>query len=503
MQITSQGCKVKKLIIFFIAISLSLSVTAQELEDLISFNAHDLDSSFPDFSLSTEKLDDILNNSYSVGYGEIKTRFKVEKVDSLPKGALFSIKPVLEGKDSYIRVAVTESGLKSAGASAELCSYAFTVATKFKNGLGWMEAITNARMGSIVSLQSLAELRLLAIDILDHQFNLDNFINDPESFKQALKEKSRPKLEASFKALEKSAKEELKIKKTKFELRKQAFDELDNSSNQFKDLIAQNDRKGVAKLIETYLPWEYMEPIEEKFWRQWLEAVKDPVPVENRIFMYRGLDKGQSFINEAGETFLMPPVIIKNQGSYNRRLRSLTTMLDKSISENPQFRSHDDKGVTKILSRSSRVSNQLQNHAADPLGSPHMSFTKDIFIAQNFGNGKVGVFAIDPRLVTPNAMSKYSEEVELLASMAVFPDESIGIIDTTNGNLSTGELKKKAKLLLEERLGAEEAERIWNREFSPSNPLSMETSFTKEARRNYVDWLLEVTQSSCSHHLSN
>ena len=483
----------------------SLGAIAQDLEDLLSFKAHALDADYPKFSLTQAKLQKFLDESLSTNYGEMKTVFKVEKVNSLPNGALYSMKPVLDGKNTYIRIAVTNAGLKSAGASMEFCNYAVAMTSKFKNSLGWMETITNARMGSNISLHSLAELRLHAISDLQYNFYISDLIEEAGTLTQLLKENHAPKLEADFKDLEKLARDDLKTKKAKFEARKVIFDELDTSSNQFKDLIAKNDRKGVAKLVESYLPWEYMEPVEVKYWTEWLDAVRNPIPMEERMFMYRGLDKGQSFINDAGKAYLMPPVIIKNQGTYNRRLRSLTTMLDKSISENPQLRYSGHKSATKIMSRSSRVANQLENHASDPMGSPHMSFTKDISTAQTFGEGKIGVFAIDPRLITPNAMSGFQSEVELLASLAVFPDESLGIIDsgTNYSYVSEEELSKKAKAMIEEHLGSAKAAKIWKREFSDKNPLFGQESFPTEARLNYIDWLQEATKASCSHHLSN
>src|SRR5690606_63425 len=137
------------------------------------------------------------------------------------------------------------------------------------------------------------------------------------------------------------------------------------------------------------------------------------LPVEERMLMFRGLDGGQWFLNAKGQTFLLPPVIIKNQGTYNRRLRSLTTMLEKNISLNSGI-FNADKGITQTISRSSRISNQLSNHASDPMGSPHMSFTKAAQTAKGFGSGKVGLFAIDPRLITPNALSGFANEIELI-----------------------------------------------------------------------------------------
>lgn len=491
----------KKIILLFIFLLASFELYAQTLEDILSFKAHSIDAEM-NVSTTVTKLDKYLNTYMgTVKFSKAAKVYKVEKVASLPKNALISVKPVLEGGQSYIRVSITAEGLKSAGALAEVGRYLQGIQENYGNPLQWYEAVTNARMGSQNSLHALSEMRLLSIRDGGGNYSGSEIFGDIDEQKLNAHFKGTylEEFQEQHKQIEKLAKSEIKTQTENFNLRKQAFDELDNSSKQLKDLVAKNDRAGVAKLIDAYLPWEHMEPIEVNYWKEWLETVKNPVPVHKRIFAYRGLDSGQFFVNDSGKTFLLPPVIIKNQGTYNRRLRSLTTMLDKSISKNSGIWINDKS--KKIISRSSRITNQLLAHASDPMGSPHMSFTKSADIASAFGSGKIGVFALDPRLVTPNAMSGFIGEIELIASMAVFPDETIDVIESEG--LSKVQIQNRAKEIVKQHLGDTKGEEVFAREFGAVNPLASTEKFTLESKKDYLDWLGDATKTSCTYQFSN
>lgn len=488
-----------KLVFFFLSLILVSHVFAQDLEDLLSFKASSADQVAASFNISLAEVKKHFE-SYNPSTGKVV----VEAVDTLPNGALISVKPVINGSEVYFRYAVTPAGLKSVTAVSEAVNY--IAHFRFNNGqLSLTEMVTNARLGSKNSLETIARSRIAALKSFSMPSFVANALNpdiDKDSIVMHIRNDYTIEVTKSFEPVRVAARLDEKIRKTKFEARKVIFDQLDSSPDQLKDLVAKNDRHGVAKLVETYLPWEHFEPVEAMFWKEWLEAVRNPVPLKERMFMYRGLDVGQSFVNDAGKTYLLPPVIIKNQGSYNRRLRSLTTMLEKGISRNPHLESMaSDKAGKNGVAKSSRLTNQLFQHSGDPLGSPHMSFTKVSSVAQMFSSGKVGIFAIDPRLIIPNAMSNFSNELELLASMAVFPDESLGVFQITPHSFDYTPLENHTKELLREAFGESEAKAIYAREFKDT-PLSQEPHFPSQAKKDLIEWIGTASSANCSSHFS-
>jgi hypothetical protein len=496
-----------KLILTLIFLIYSACVFAQTLEDIVSIKVNPHSLSPMQKKWKVKELEEYFNSANTAKV------FQIEKVTSLPNGAQVSFKPVLEGDKTYIRISVTAEALSDPVAMSLTSRYVHAMSGSiFVSHQSWIEAVTNARMQSKTALWSLAEMKMgvaagasypyayLDSDILGDQFEVEKLYS---YFDQSYS----PEIKNDFKQLELDAKKVMKEQKAKFDSRKTIFDELDKSSNQFKDLIAKNDRHGVAKLIETYLPWEHMEPVEVKYWKDWLEAVRNPLPIEKRTLVLRGLDNGQAFFNDGNKAFLMPPVIIKNQGTYNRRLRSLTTMLEKSISLNPNHVYAENPKQMKNISRSSRLTNQLLNHSQDPLGSPHMSFTKSSSIANQFADsGKVGVFAIDPRLITPNLMSGFEDEIELIASMVVFPDENIGLIKDLDKiddySQRVFQVDKELQEILKQNFGTDKGEKIYLKEFGEHNKFATKESFLIESRKIFFERLNDISASNCSVYLS-
>lgn len=201
-------------------------------------------------------------------------------------------------------------------------------------------------------------------------------------------------------------------------------DYLENQSKLLNELVKENNREGVAQLLEAYLPFDIMEPFEKKLWQEWIEAIRHP-KVENQILLFRGLDpendKPQVAIDEnkqiKGHGFFSV-LLNRNQGSYTRRLRSLSTMRYRFMNpENKEF------APTEI---SPKMTTLMTNHAANPSGSPMLSFTTNSQVAADFGL-QAGVIAvkIDSRRVLPNVMSGFKNEFELLVPLIVFPDEVI------------------------------------------------------------------------------
>lgn len=203
-----------------------------------------------------------------------------------------------------------------------------------------------------------------------------------------------------------------------------ALEHFENSEEKLNDLILKNDRAGVARLLEAYLPWAAMSPSEARAWRTWLEAIVTP-DSRRQVIAFRGLDFKTDFVQRGPPTAsgeraygFMSTLLTQNQGSYTRRLRSLST---KRIQNGDAFSKHHP---AKLVSVS--MLEQMKAHSQDPRGSAFMSFTYSGRIAFNFTNRENGGFLavkMDSRRLMPNLASLYSAEVELLAPLIVFPDE--------------------------------------------------------------------------------
>lgn len=215
----------------------------------------------------------------------------------------------------------------------------------------------------------------------------------------------------------------------------QAFESLESQALKLNDLVLRNDRQGVARMIEAYLPWPLMEPAETLLWRQWLEAIENP-DRERVTLGLRGVDTKTDFIQrlqtpEGERIAFLSTLLTQNQGSYTRRLRSLATRrLTNGVSGTP---SHPPQV---------RISQMMHAHSLNPVASAFQSFTVDPMVAYRFvGHGIPSVdekgqesfrsrggllaVAIDSRRMMPNIFSGHVGELELLAPLIVFPDEVV------------------------------------------------------------------------------
>lgn len=215
------------------------------------------------------------------------------------------------------------------------------------------------------------------------------------------------------------------------------LDKLEAMQDKLDDLILKNDRKGVRHLLEAYLPWPVMEPVEANTWKIWLEAIEHPNREKSTI-AFRGLkydtDKIQRKQTAHGEIYgFMSTVLTKNQGSYTRRLRSLST--NRQNNGDSGFNTHGKKVM------SVKITDQMVAHANDPRASSFISFTYDPAVARAFmghdvtkivkgksvsvPNGGMLVVKMDSRRMIPNISSGFPNEAELLAPLVVFPDEVV------------------------------------------------------------------------------
>jgi len=219
--------------------------------------------------------------------------------------------------------------------------------------------------------------------------------------------------------------------------RKTLLKELDRAGDmdQLKSLAAAGKRKEAADLIETYLPKEHMTPAEKQYWETVLDVMRNPAEIKDRVLVFRGIDDDMvyPFIENGVELerevavkeskgIFMSSVMTKNQGTWNRRLRSLQTMYDKVLNQNIET-------GTNEFSKSARMTTMFHQHAMNPQGSPFLSWTPKIETAHLFGKERASVFLMDPRLMMANYASVFSTELEILTPLITFPDEMVAIHD--------------------------------------------------------------------------
>lgn len=222
-----------------------------------------------------------------------------------------------------------------------------------------------------------------------------------------------------------------------------ALDKMEAMQEKLDDLLLKNDRKGVRTMLEAYLPWAIMEPVEANTWRIWLDAIEKP-DLKNTTVAFRGLkydtDKIQRRKTANGEIYgFMSTVLTKNQGSYTRRLRSLTTNREKN--GDIGFTAQKNLDAKNYETMSIKITDQMTAHARNPVASSFISFTYAPSVARRFMGdnvtktingekvstpyGGILVVRMDSRRVVPNIPSMFSSEIELLTPLIVFPDEVV------------------------------------------------------------------------------
>jgi|GEM_PF-2551448 len=310
------------------------------------------------------------------------------------------------------------------------------VRTEIESPHAIAELLTNVREGSPtakarwVSLQAklLGNLQMSPYYLQKMELS-SNIIND-----------IRAEMESQIPQLETEAAQHMKKQQKaldKWKAETGTLDKMEAMQDKLDDLILKNDRKGVRKVLEAYLPWAVMEPVEANTWKIWLEAIENP-SAEKTTVAFRGLkydtDKIQRKQTAHGEIYgFMSTVLTKNQGSYTRRLRSLSTNREKN--GDVGFKGHGENV------RSVKITDQMTAHARNPVASSFISFTYDPRVASGFMGQNINkqikgetvsvpyggllVVKMDSRRMIPNIPSMYGNEIELLAPLIVFPDEVV------------------------------------------------------------------------------
>jgi hypothetical protein len=214
------------------------------------------------------------------------------------------------------------------------------------------------------------------------------------------------------------------------------------------EMVKANDRAGVADAMEKMLPWSIMEPSEKLFWRDYVDAIRTP-NYENAPILFRGIDKQeklQAVTDSKGNVIgggLFSKRLTAGSGSHLFKLKGLVETFETFGTDGV-----NQKKAVSPLNQPHTLTKMMLNHAMNPQGSPFISLSFDLQVAFNFGGGDVlkaespekmakqlpaflnsnasgGVATIrmDKRRIITNSVSMFKNEVEVLASMLIFPDE--------------------------------------------------------------------------------
>jgi hypothetical protein len=361
-------------------------------------------------------------------------------VDELPNGVMAQIVPEISGKadNLTIHLRITKEGLKNPAVVLEELIHLQQITgapvpwkkntqlKSFVHPFHWAEVVANARAGSLQAAEKLARLELEAArtseDAIRYYRKNGLFSADGKLIDDYLVARAGH-AEKLHKDVAKAARLDRKQREEAWERAKKVFDKLESQSDKLNDLIAKNDRKGVRKLIEAYLPWSLMEPSEKKVWSEWLEAMEKPNR-KNVDLVFRGMYDDTVLRAKDGKPYLMSTVLTRNQGSYTRRLRSLSTMREKFGSQalRDNFSHYNLSGSKNPGS----VSVLMANHAIEAKGSPFIS-TAAYDVATKFGPRQIGAFHLEPRRFALNALApdKYLYQKERLTPLIIFPDEVV------------------------------------------------------------------------------
>ena len=413
----------------------------------------------------TKTLDDALAN-INASSGTWNYEVRRTTVPSLAGGSMAQIVPVLDedARKLIIEVRFTPEGLKNPAVVAEEIlhlgqitnnqSYGSSISAAFSHPYEWAETVANARAGSIRSIEKLTRLEVEAATAMTGFFdgNMGMFAEGTE--KSQLDEFAQARLadaQSRYTPVAAAAKTEIRNQEAAFARMRSTFDELERQGTKFNDLVMANDRAGVKRMLETYLPWNLMEPSEQNAWREWLNAMVETDPARRQL-VFRGMDDYPVLRTPGSDRVgMFSTVLAKNQGNYTRRLRSLTTLRQRfGVYQTYNYDPVSGKQLPSGNNPSLLV--EMQGHAGSPQGSPFLSVS-DNDIATRFGSNERIALLIDERRMIPNAMAFGFDEKERLIPLVIFPDEVVYYQGRTPGVATTPIDDTQFRATVEQRLG--------------------------------------------------
>jgi hypothetical protein len=265
--------------------------------------------------------------------------------------------------------------------------------------IGWIEAEFNAKLGSTIAK---AQLRYATLSLRRYSYRSYGHL-------KALK----PVGEQEERDFKKAA----SARRALWNKQRLQFNALEQKDSKKLDaLVRTDDRKGTRKVLETYLPWPLMDPVERSMWREWLDVMERPDP-KRKILVFRGLDDDPKLKSEEGVPYFLSTLLSKNQGNYNRRLRSFAVQRERFKFEG---------GPAQIMKNGSSIFSAMHDHSLMPIASPWLS-TSSLEVAARFGQTRLGAFLIDERLAMVNIFAEESlaMEMERLVPLILFPSDLI------------------------------------------------------------------------------
>ncbi len=406
----------------FLLIILSLFVLAfnSSCSPLSHQDQSPISRSLAQNELSQYEIEDLIERALEVGHSKKKStigfsprtlseNFSLKlshvdfiKNDRLPKEIAFKIFPFLKNNEYHIQVQYSSAALQDEGAYLEL-RYFFSifedkaispyahlslfhpiVNNDTYKETAFFELIYNAKKGHIPALRELIEKKSLG-----HSNNAEYF---QEKLAILTKEQSK------IKTIDNQS-----FHKKIFELKK---------NPQFIEFISKNNRAAVVNLISMQIPWPMLTPFETQFWKTQLEIIKNPLPPEQRVLVYRGL-KTANLLNKFQENKM---IILNNQKFYQ---------LANFFSSNGEV---DNNNLENSLN-TSVLSKNFKIHSVKSSKSLFISLTPQPEIAKSFAEDAVAALAVDPRTLFFNEANYFTSEKEFLMSFITFPEDILAVVE--------------------------------------------------------------------------
>lgn len=384
--------------------------------------------------------------------------------ETLPDGIAARLVPDITNEGKFV-LKIIHSG-DDAGARAMLDQLANRLGDKLvlQTFYDFFEWSYNIRAGDVEAIAAFHRLKVEAFEQIDTNATAEmaqareSLQQQSDEFSELTRQISRNRNQAE-------------------QARKSVLSEIDRAgdTDQLKSLVAAGKRDEVADLLEKYIPKEQMAPFERNFWEQMLEVIRNPLPVKDRVLVFRGIDEDMVYgaLGDAGKEltkdeavassrgFMMSSMMTKNQGTWNRRLRSLQTMNGKFLGQHNATKSAE-------WTQHFRISTFFKQHSRNPQGSPFLSFTPKISVARQFGSKRTAAYLVDPRALLANTTTGYIGEFEFLTTLVTFPDELMDVYDRElHGEMD--DAARKARFLEKTRskmvaeYGEVEGEQAYNR----------------------------------------
>ncbi len=365
--------------------------------------------------------------------------------------------------------------------------------------VNYMEVLANARAGSVYSQKMISDYNVYNTNIFTDSF--EQYIgikklNDSDKKTQLiefakanglildaileydqlklnlvdhLKSLAKNQNERALLAAQQKYKEDVKKYKSYSETRKQIVE-----NYKLSELVLNNDRAKVAELLNQMLPWDLMEPTEKSFWTGFISAIRKPDYSKSEL-LYRGLDGDEKMQlrvtkdNQIESAAIFSKRLTAGSGSHFFKLLGLPETFEK-------FGTSGNEAAKKPFIEAHSVTNMMLNHANNPNGSPFISLSYSPQVAYGFATGSIltikskatigkevakykttnasGGFValrIDPRRLLVNSISFFEGELEVLASLLIFPDEIVHLEKGVNFDIN---IKKDPSVIAQEKLNS-------------------------------------------------